>query len=217
MLETREVVNRFSRLYYDDPHTWPDTRWMGVLLQKYPTDLIIYAEIIHQTKPDLIIETGTAMGGSALFLAHMCDIVGNGLVVSIDNHKASDYGYIKPEHSRIKYIEETDSTDGEKLGLLIAQLARFLSLSSCMVILDSDHTKTHVLKELEFYHPFVTSGCYLIVEDTNLNSVEAQPDYGAGPREALNEWMPRHPEFQVDQWCNRFILTAHPGGYLKRV
>lgn len=215
--QVKELIDRFSRLYYDDPHTWSDTYWMGVQTMKYPTDLIIYAEIIYKTSPDLIIETGTSQGGSALFLAHMCDIIGNGMILSIDNHKASDYGYKKPPHRRIKYIEETDSTDGEKLGSEIAQLARYLSLSNCMVILDSDHNKTHVLRELNFYHPFVTSGCYMIVEDTNLNSVQAQPKHGAGPKEALDEWLPGHPEFIIDPGCNRFILTAHPGGYLRRV
>jgi cephalosporin hydroxylase len=211
-----KVIDDFSRLYYDDPHTWPDTSWMGVLTQKYPTDLIMYAEILYQTRPNLVIECGTALGGSALFLAHMFDIIGQGGIISIDAHRPEEHGIIKPKHIRVTYLNQTSSLS----QVAIQEIERMLELNKpytrTMVILDSDHSKDHVLAELELYHKFVTPGCYLIVEDTNLNSVQARPDYGPGPREALEEWIPRHPEFEVDERCTRFILTAHKGGYLKR-
>jgi cephalosporin hydroxylase len=216
--DRQKVVDEFSRLYYDDPHTWADTSWMGVLTQKYPTDLIMYAEILFKTKPRRIIECGTALGGSGLFLAHICDILGVGYILSIDSHDPKDHGIVKPKHFRVDYLEGYDSTSTQTLDIV----SSFCGPNSgddhfrTMVILDSDHTKRHVLAELELYHKFVTPGCYLIVEDTNLNSNQARPDHGPGPKEALEEWLPKHPEFEVDERCTRFILTAHPGGYLIR-
>lgn len=213
-LYKQKVVDEFARLYYDDPDTWPNTSWMGVLTQKYPTDLIMYAEIIYKTRPDLIIECGTALGGSALYLAHILDIVHGdygGQVISIDAHEPGFYK--KPRHLKVAFWEGKSSTSSEVLDSLNRII---FPRHRVMVILDSDHSKAHVLSELELYHQFVTPGCYLIVEDTNLNSVQARPDHGPGPKEALEEWLPNHPEFEIDPYCTRFILTAHPGGYLIR-
>lgn len=212
----QKVVDEFSRLYYDDPHTWDEISWMGIPLMKYPTDLIMYTEIIWETRPSLIIECGTAYGGSALFLAHMFDIIGQGGVISIDSHRPEDHNIIKPKHLRVTYLEQISSLS--QVAIQEIEKAQDLNkpYTKTMVILDSDHSKEHVLAELDLYHKFVSPGCYLIVEDTNLNSIQARPDYGPGPREALEEWLPYHPEFEVDKRCNRFILTAHPGGYLRR-
>lgn len=211
LLDRQKVVDEFSRLYYDDPDTWPDTSWMGVLTQKYPTDLIMYAEIIYKTRPDLIIECGTALGGSALFMAHICQIIGCGHIISIDAHDPNMYQ--KPPHLLITYLSGYSSLSSHIINLLGEWVK---PRHRVMVVLDSDHKKEHVLAELEIYHQFVTSGCYLIVEDTNLNSIQARPDYGPGPKEALEEWLPKHPEFEIDERSTRFILTAHPGGYLIR-
>jgi cephalosporin hydroxylase len=85
-----------------------------------------------------------------------------------------------------------------------------------MVILDSDHAMAHVRAELELYAPMVTAGCYLIVEDTNVNGHPVYPLHGPGPMEALGEFLPRHPEFEVDAECEKFMLTFNPRGYLLR-
>jgi cephalosporin hydroxylase len=87
-----------------------------------------------------------------------------------------------------------------------------------MVTLDSDHTAAHVLAELEAYAPMVSVGCYLVVEDTSVNGRPLLPGYGAGPGEALDEWLPGHPEFEVD-WAieERHGITTSPGGWLRRV
>ena len=86
-----------------------------------------------------------------------------------------------------------------------------------MVILDSGHSKENVLAELDLYAKFVTSGSYLIVEDTNLNGNPVLPEYGEGPREALDEWFPLHmDEFEVDKQCEQFMITFNPSGYLRR-
>ena len=85
-----------------------------------------------------------------------------------------------------------------------------------MVILDSDHTKQHVLDELAAYADLVSPGCYLVVEDTNVNGHPVWPSFGPGPWEAVHEWLPDHPEFRVDKTRERHLLTMHPNGYLLR-
>src|SRR5688572_21750413 len=94
------TIQDFHKLYYDAPRqTWQNTYWHGVPVQKNPCDLWVYQELIFKLKPDLIIECGTLCGGSALYLAHMCDLVGNGKIVSIDVRPQNP-----PEHNRIWYL-----------------------------------------------------------------------------------------------------------------
>ena len=85
-----------------------------------------------------------------------------------------------------------------------------------MVVLDSDHIKSHVLKELDALSSLVTKGSYLIVEDTNINGHPVLPNFGDGPWEALHEWLPNHPEFEIDKSCEKFGITFFPDGFLKR-
>jgi cephalosporin hydroxylase len=86
-----------------------------------------------------------------------------------------------------------------------------------MVILDSDHSRAHVLDELTAYGPLVTSGSFLLVEDTNLNGHPAAPDFGPGPMEAVQEFLGTHPEFRVDRGWEKFFMTFNPRGYLRRI
>src|SRR3712207_4671527 len=108
--EERSVVERFHRLYYtarQSGGTWFDTYWMGVPAWKCPLDMWIYQEILFETKPGFVIETGTAHGGSALFLAHMCDLLGKGRIVTIDIEEKPD----RPSHDRITYLEGSSTSE----------------------------------------------------------------------------------------------------------
>ena len=97
----RNIVNHFHRIYYESPRrTRRNTFWLGVKAQKCPLDLWIYQEIIYETRPDIIIETGTAAGGSALFLASICHLLGRGEIISIDIEDQEN----RPRHPRIKYL-----------------------------------------------------------------------------------------------------------------
>src|SRR5712691_996249 len=96
-----EIVSAFHRLYYDSaPQTWSNTRWLGVSAQKCPLDLWIYQEILHELRPAVVIECGTASGGSALYLASILALLGTGDVVSIDIEELPD----RPVHDRIRYL-----------------------------------------------------------------------------------------------------------------
>jgi len=201
-----DPVDDVHRRYYDSKVWLHDTRWLGVPVQKMPTDLWVYAELIHDLRPELIIETGSYNGGSALFLASMCDLVDRGRVISIDLDPQPDL----PTHDRLEFVTAS-STDPSVVARMADEPA-----DTVLVILDSDHTASHVYAELDAYAPLVTAGSYLIVEDGNINGHPVLPGWGPGPTEALAEWLPDHPEFTPDRHCERFLLTQNPNGYLRR-
>jgi cephalosporin hydroxylase len=207
-----DVVNQFHKLYYDSRHfgkSFGNTFWMGTRAFKCPLDLWIYQEIIFERKPDLIIECGTAKGASALFLASMCDLANKGEIVTID----IDEDESRPKHNRIKYLK--GSTTSEDILKKVEELAS--GKKEVLVILDSDHSRDHVLSELKLYNKFVNKGGYLIVEDTNLNGHPVIPNFGPGPMEAVQEFMKENKDFIVDKDKEKFYLTFNPNGFLKRV
>ena len=85
-----------------------------------------------------------------------------------------------------------------------------------MVLLDSDHSYAHVRDELAAYHAMVTPGSYLVVEDSNVNGNPVLPEFGPGPMEAIDEFLPDHPEYEIDNRCERFMVTFNPRGFLRR-
>ena len=210
-LTTEKIILDFNQLYYDSHETtWNNMKWAGIQLQKNPMDLWVMQEIIFETKPDLIIETGTFRGGSALYYSHIFDIIGKGHVITIDITDVDRYiDEIGPDtvtkHSRITYITG-NSIDKDVQNFVLALIDK-LQFKSIMVILDSDHSTEHVIKELEFYSNLVSIGNYLIVEDTNLNT--------AG--KALLLFIENNSNFEVDNSREKFMLTFNPSGNLKRV
>lgn len=211
--QTTDVVDDFHRLYYrrgEEGGTWKSTTWMGVPVQKCPLDLWVYQELIHRTQPQLIIETGTAAGGSAYFYAHLYDLMQcPGHIVTIDIERQPNL----PVHPRITYVEG-GSTDADIVARVRTMAA---GVDSVMVILDSDHSARHVRDELREYAELVTPGCYLIVEDTNANGHPVLPDFGPGPMEAVDDWLGTNPPFERDEHCERLLLSFNPRGYHRRV
>ena len=209
----RHNINKFCKIYYEkrekDSRIWQKTTWLGTLALKLPTDLWIYQEILYDIRPDLIIETGTMYGGSALFLATICDTIKKGSIVSIDINRKDSF----PNHERIKYI--TGSSTDEKIVNQVKNMIK--TNDKVMVILDSDHTKNHVLNEMEMYSRLVSKDSYLIVEDTAINGHPVEPNFGDGPMEAVNEFLKTHDEFKIDNDKEKFLLTMNPNGYLKKI
>ncbi len=144
-------IKKFSRIYFGTEgkyQRWQETTWLGVSALKLPSDMWVYQEIVYEVKPDIIIETGSMYGGSALFLATICDINKKGKIISIDINRKKDF----PKHERIKFL--TGSSTDKKT---IDELKKDIGVNQkIIVILDSDHSKEHVLKELEIYNEFVS-------------------------------------------------------------
>jgi cephalosporin hydroxylase len=203
-----EVLDQFHRLFYADKRTWPQNTWFGHRTWKSPNDLWLYQEIIHRQRPGLIIETGTAYGGSATYLAWLLDREDHGRIVSIDIAARAT-----PPHPRVTYLAGS-STDPE----IVAQVKAMVPPGEpVMVMLDSDHSEKHVYDELCAYADLVTPGSYLVVEDTNVNGHPAHPNYGPGPMEAARRFVAERDDFVVDESMHRLLLTLNPEGYLRRV
>ena len=195
--EDRDVVDAWHRREYNagaEGRSLGATKYFGVKIMKLPSDLHLYQEVVTEIKPALIIETGTFSGGSALYFAHLMDHLSHGVVVSIDIQPIQP-SY--PRHFRIGYVSERSSTH-EQVALLAREAAKFYG-EPVMVVLDSLHTKDHVLAELDIYASLVSGGSYLVVEDTNVGPNDAVfPEHGPGPGDAVREWLPKHPDFKVD-------------------
>lgn len=197
--------------------------WMGRPIIQYPQDMIAMQEIIWELKPDLIIETGIAHGGSLIYYASLLELIGKGEVLGIDidirQHNRAEIE-AHPMFKRIKMLE--GSSISQEMIDKVAAIAA--GKQTVLVVLDSNHTHDHVLKELELYAPFVTLNSYLVAFDT---IVEDLPnDYmpgrpwrqGNNPKTAVWEFIKSHPEFEIDKRIdNKLLISVGPDGYLKRI
>lgn len=205
----QEVVDAFHRLYYP---FFVDTKWLGVGAQKCPFDLFAYQEIVCETRPEVILECGTAEGGSAIYLASICELIGHGEVVTIDlNDKP--HPEARPECPRLTYWLG-DTVDPATVGAVQELVA---GKETVLVILDDDHKQEHVLKELRTYSRFVTPGSYIIVEDTNINGHPVLPEFGPGPMEAVETFLKETRDFEIDRSREKFLVSFNPKGYLRRL
>lgn len=202
------VIRRFHKLLYRSPKVRHHSSWFGVRIIKFPTDFFFYQEIVFRTRPDIIIETGTKHGGTSLFLAHLLGLIGNGKVITIDTVSEN----VTAAHPRMTFFQGS-SVDESVINEVRKQIS---PNDKVMVVLDSDHRAKHVLSELKIYAPLVTRDCYLIVEDTNKGTLD-EPDFGPGPKEALNAFLKEDSSFEVDEEIEGFLVSMHHGGYLRKI
>lgn len=201
--------------------------WFGRPIIQLPEDMIRMQEVIYRLKPDLIIETGIAHGGSLIFYASLCKAIGSGRVLGIDieirphNRKAIE------EHELSSFITmiEGSSTD-RKVVEKVEQKAR--DCRTVLVILDSNHTYEHVYGELEAYHKLVTPGSYIVATDGIMRDLHDVPRAGKNwigdnPARAAQNFATKHPEFVIEQPAWPFNeselknnITHWPEAWLKR-
>ena len=210
--QATETVQRFTALYHElRDQTLGRTRWLGVTVVKSPADLLVLQEIVAETRPNLIIETGVLAGGSAFFFATLFDLLEiDGKVIGVDVDLNAVNPYIR-DNPRIELIEGS-STDPE----VVDTLRERAKGHRVMVDLDSDHRAEHVAGELRALAPLVSPQCYLVVEDTWMGRT-VRFDQGAGPADALDAWLAEGQPFEVDRWRERLLLTGMAGGYLRRL
>lgn len=206
---------------YDYAYLWS---WMGVPIIQMPADILATQEVIWNTKPDIIIETGVARGGSMIFMASLLQVIGKGRVIGVDidirahNRDSIETHLLAPRISLI----EGPSTAPETLQRVQAEIP---AGASVMVVLDSDHSRDHVLSELRTYGPLVTEGHYLVVADTLLGrqDMSQAPTKrskvwypGDEPYAALKAYMGETDRFEIDEALNgKLVLSSSPGGYLR--
>ena len=212
----RAVVDNFHKLWQKNQNTWRENKWLGVQTLQNPMDIWITQEIIVETKPDFIVETGTFYGGSALVWATILQQVNpNGRVITVD---------IEDHTQEVKELplwkEKVDFIVGSSVAPeVVGAVRKRVEGKKVMIIFDSDHHKDHVLKELFAYSPFVQVGGYIIVQDTNLSGhpVHQVTWSGPGPMEAVEEFLALDKHFEPDQGKERLLFTFCPRGFLKRV
>lgn len=197
-------------------------RWLGRPIIQYPQDMIAMQEILWDVKPDLIVETGIAHGGSLIYYASLCELIGHGTVLGIDidirphNREAIE---AHPMYRRIQLVEGS-STDPD----VIAKVRKISDGKRVLVVLDSNHTHEHVLAELQAYAPLVSIGSYCVVFDTIVEDLPAglytdRPwDVGNNPKTAVQEFLRQDDCFQIDRDIEAKIqITVAPDGYLRRI
>jgi cephalosporin hydroxylase len=197
------------------------SNWMGEPMLNTPQDIIATQEIIFNTKPDYIIETGIAWGGSILFLASMLKIAGGKKVIGIDTYLPNSVKKAISKHINLKkyiHLINGDSTSPD----VVKEVKKILNDSKkVLIILDSNHTHQHVLDELKIYSEFVKKNNYIICGDTIVEFIPKQKhrprEWGPGnnPFTALKEFLRKNKRFKIDEKINnKLLLTCHPKGYL---
>lgn len=194
--------------------------WMGMPLIQMPEDIVLAQQIIYETKPDFIIETGIAWGGSVVYYASLLELIGNGEIIAIDTvlpqkniDQIMSYSFSKRIH-----LLQGSSIDEN----VFAKVKSFIKPGAkVMVILDSNHTHEHVYNELNMYAPLASNDQYIIVQDTLIERVPAQTHrprgWGKGnnPLTAVNLFLQENIGYTNDNKYNRIcLLTCHRDGYL---
>ena len=209
-------VSRFNYSY--------NFSWLGRPIIQFPQDIIAVQEIIWSVKPDLIIETGIAHGGSIIFSASMLELLGGDgqvLAIDIDIREHNRVEIEKhPMYKRITMIEGSSTADD-----VVQKVHDFAKdKGAIMVILDSCHTHDHVLSELRAYSPLVTKGSYMVVCDTIIEDMpdDLFPDRpwskSNNPKTAVYEFLATNDRFEIDRQIeNKLLITVAPDGYLRCV
>ena len=195
--------------------------WLGVPIIQIPPDIIAMQEMVWSCRPQVIVETGVARGGSLILFASLLQLLGDGLAIGVDVDIRAHNRRTIEEHAlghRIRLVEGSSTVPAtlEQVRELTRDSERV------MVVLDSDHTHDHVLRELRSYGPLVTPGQYLVVADTIVEDLPPQTHrprpWGPGdnPRTALDAFLRETDRFEADEDINaKLLMTSNPGGYLR--
>jgi len=203
---SQEKINEISGVLYE--YHFPQSRngvramWKDVPVLKMPSDLILYSQVIHESKPEIIIETGTKYGGSALYMQDMLDMNGNGgKVITVDIRDL-----VKDKDPRITYISGNSNDP-----LVVEKIKEMAKGKRVMVVLDGNHHRIHVKWELRYYSPLVSPGCYLVIEDCYYRNGLLYH-----PGEARDAFLKNNKNFVLTDIDKRFLIGLNVGGWLKR-
>jgi cephalosporin hydroxylase len=208
-LPTPELRLRFAEDLVRTTNNFRRTTWLGHTIRQNTLDLWVIQETIAEIRPSLLIECGTNYGGSALFYAHLFDLMGSGEVLTIDVERMHDLS-----HPRITFLQGS-SVAPEIVARVRGKVRN--AHGPVLVILDSDHSESHVRAELEAYAPCVTMGSYVQVQDGVIDQLPMFASGRPGPLPAIHAFLRDHRGFTIDgARCARFPVTHHPVGWLRR-
>lgn len=217
----KHIASEFMLASISEKYSY-NFRWMGRPIIQYPQDMVAMQEIIWEVKPDLVIETGIAHGGSLVYYASLCEMIGHGRVVGIDidirpNNRAAIEAH--PMYKRITMLQ------GSSIDPVVIDQVRALAKGKrVVVVLDSNHTHDHVLAELRAYASLVSIGSYCVVFDTIVEDLPAgmypeRPwDVGNNPKTAAHAFLQENADFEIDREIESKIqISVAPDGYLRRI
>lgn len=221
------VSKAWLRCGWDTKHVYTFT-WLGRPIIQLPEDMFRTQEVIYRLKPDVIIETGVAHGGSLVFYAGLCHAIGKGKVIGVDVEIRPRNRAAIEAHELFPYISliEGDSVAPSVVARVKEEAA---GAETLFVLLDSKHSKSHVLAELEAYAPLVSVGSYVVAADGIMGQLagapRTSPDWAwNNPEQAAREFVERHPNFVVEPPAFLFnegmitgMVTYWSGGWIKRV
>jgi cephalosporin hydroxylase len=198
-----------------------ELKWLGRPIIQFGSDMVMLQELIWEVKPDIFIETGIAHGGSLIYTASLFEMIGNGKVIGIDveireHNRVAIVAH--PMYKRISMIEGSSVDDSTILAL-----EKQLELGKkIMVMLDSNHSRNHVLNEMKLYSKYVPVGSYLIVQDGAQKWVadipRGKPEWiDDNPLNAIDDFLKTNSDFVVDETYTRLGITQSPKGFLKRI
>ena len=210
-----KVINSFHEIFYAKKgQTWLANHWLGIQTSQNPNDVWITQEIIVEQKPDVLVEAGTKNGGSALIWAMiMREVNPKSRVITIDIvDKVAKARKLPLFKERVDFLLGS-STDPQ----IVEEVRHRVAGKRVIVLLDSDHSRKHVLAEMKAYAPLVTVGSYMIVQDGILSGHPVKDEMTGGPWEAIDDFLAGNDEFRIDSRRERLMFTYCPRGYLRRV
>lgn len=202
--------------------------WMGRPIIQLPEDMVRTQEVVFRLRPDLIIEAGVAHGGSLIYYASLCKVLGKGRVIGVDIEIRSHNRRAIEAHELAPYITLIEG-DSSSLEVVDRVKAHVREGATILVLLDSNHSKAHVLKELEAYHGLVSPGSYIVATDGLMRDLHdvprGAPDWEwNNPAAAAEEFARSHPEFVIEQPAWPFSeseltenVTHWPSAWLRRL
>jgi cephalosporin hydroxylase len=218
-LTQTELMNDFHNLVYHSLE-WDKTTWLGVHAQQNPNDVWSYQQIFFETKPDFVVEAGANHGGGALVWATLLGPINpKAKVLTIDiEDKLAEARKVPLFKEKVEFLLGSSTSDE-----VFKTVSERVKGKKAIVILDSNHSRDHVLNEMNLYGDLVSVGGYLLVQDTNINGHPTGEDLGPGPWEAVEAFMAAgaHSKggatFEIDRSRELLFFSMHPKGYLKRV
>lgn len=218
--ELEEVGLKWTRVWAENRLSY-EIDWLGIPVIQTPIDLMLMQELIFKVQPEIIIEIGIAHGGGLIFYASLMELLNKGKVIGIDIDIREHNRKVIEAHPLFKRIEmiEGDSVSDKTLREVRKRIPKN---SKVIVCLDSDHSKVHVLRELELYQEFVVPGYYIVVFDTITSKLAELGVFDEkyidnGPKEAVDEFLEMNDNFEIDEQFNKLYISYTLNGYLRRV
>lgn len=217
--QLRKVGLEWTRTAWENKMDY-EVNWLGVPIIQNPYDMILMQELIFDLKPDVIIETGTAHGGSLIYYSSLLQLLGNGKVIGIDVDIRKHNRALIENHPMIDRVTLIEGSSVDPA--ILAQVQSHIQPKhTVLVILDSDHRKPHVLNELRAYEKMVTKGSYIVVFDTfmrDLVGLEGETPHfkNDSAMDAVEAFVQENKDFKIDETKNKFFVSSCRNGFLRK-